>query len=194
MSRSYISLFGSGGDVLPAAAGGGRSDNFNRGDTTNAIGTPSDGGSAWSQLSGTWGISSNQGYNSSGGSQEICVLESSQSNVSVEAVCSPNAGSMGLVIRCTDNTNYFVLIVTGSGIELWMNDDGFTQLDAFVGTVNNGDTIRVDATSGNVITGYQNDVQRVTATNSFNSTATLHGMRCHSTTAPRFDDFSITTL
>ncbi|HKQ22879.1 MAG TPA: hypothetical protein VJT81_00370, partial [Burkholderiales bacterium] len=38
----------------------GRTDNFNRGDTATAIGTPSDGGSAWLQLAGTWGIASNQ--------------------------------------------------------------------------------------------------------------------------------------
>src|SRR4051812_42221595 len=61
-----------------------RSDTFTRADSASSLGTPSDGGSAWA-TSDTWGISTNRAYNAGADAQSTAVLESSKSDVLVQA-------------------------------------------------------------------------------------------------------------
>src|SRR5688500_3275217 len=121
-----------------------RTDNFNRADTTNGIGTPSDAGSAWSQLSGTWGISSNRAYESANTGQAVCVLEASASNVEVQVTLVTLNVDPGLIARAADDSNYILLAVGTNGFLLYKKVSGsFTQLDSYVGTISAGAVIKL---------------------------------------------------
>src|SRR5689334_12682212 len=84
-----------------------RSDDFNRADNASTLGTPSDAGSAWSALEGTWGISSNQAYNPTADGQGTAALESSIADAQVQATLATSGGS-GLIGRATDGNNYIL--------------------------------------------------------------------------------------
>lgn len=176
-----------------------RSDDFNRGDTTNGIGTPSDGGSAWSQVSGTWGIASNTGYESGlTPSQAICVLESSVADVDVQVTIATQAISSGVIARETDNSNYLLLAIGNSSNDftLFRKQAGsFVQIATAVQAISSGDVIKFNL-NGTAIAGFYNGVSKVTGTSSFNQTATKHGIRVDTATGivVRFDTFSITGL
>jgi len=174
-----------------------RSDNFNRADTTNAIGTPSDGGSAWSVQSGTWGIASNRGYTSAASTQGTCVLEASSAVVTVQATLATVGGNPGLVVRASDDNNYIVGVYAtglGPGMAVYKRvASNFIQLGStYVGTVSANDVMVLDVDASNNIAWKQNGTSRVTAADSHNSTATKHGIRAHEDTTSRFEDFSIT--
>jgi hypothetical protein len=172
-----------------------RSDNFNRADTTSAIGTPSDAGSAWVQQSGTWGISSNQAYESASTVQASCVLEANAANVSVQATIATLSAAVGIVARAADDNNYLVATIVPTQAILYKRVAGsFIQLGAtFVGAFSNGDVIKLVVDSGNNITVYQNGVSIITATDSAGSTNTKHGLRANADLTSRFDNFSITS-
>lgn len=172
-----------------------RSDNFNRADTTNAIGTPSDGGSAWVQSAGTWGISTNTGYESGGLSQQnIAVLESSLSDVDVQVTVSTLGSDNGLVARFLDTAHYLLFIYTaGTGYRMFKDVGGFTQLGSTAsGTGANGDVYKFSV-NGSSLTGYVNGVSKITATDSAGSTNTQHGLRAFADSVVRFDNFSAGT-
>lgn len=182
---------------------GNRTDDFNRADTTNNIGTPSDGGSAWSQLSGTWGISSNQAYTSVSTSQAVCVLESSLADVDVQyTVNTYQQNNSGLIARSTDNSNYLLCSVGSGGtgtdpysLIIYKRVSGsFTSLGS--NTYTHGtDTVKFSV-NGSSLIGYINGVSKVSVSDSFNSTATKHGMRNDTdvSSVARFDTFSITGI
>jgi hypothetical protein len=175
-----------------------RSDDFNRANSTTALGSPSDGGSAWVAQSGTWGVSSNQGYNASVGNQETAVLDSGTSNVDV-VFATPTVGNdIGVIARAADNSNYLLLAWTsGTGYRLFKNVAGsFTQLGSTVsGTQGAGDTIEIKADAANAITGYHNGSAIVgPVTDSAGATNTKHGIRAHVDSTTRYDTFSITDL
>jgi|SRR5215831_13857002 len=178
-----------------------RSDNFNRADTTNNINGPSDAGSSWSQLSGTWGISSNQAYKSSTGSQEICVLEANAAVVTLQVTLSfltGGATDLGAVVRVSDNSNYILAVYNHatSTVAFYTNIAGsFTQLNsASPVAYAQGDVMVVDADAGDNLTMKKNGATVLTATSSFNNTATKHGLRMNGDPAASigWDDFSIT--
>lgn len=176
-----------------------RSDTFTRADSATSLGSPSDGGSAWVALSGTWGISSNTAYSASSGSQEIAYLESSEANVIVEATITSIFGREGaLSFRVVDGSNYCILWVNGtSGFRLYDNVAGsFTQRGSSNTTVPTaGDVVKVEA-NGTSVTAYLNGsaltgLTGVTMT--AHQTATKHGLRAHNSN-PAFDLFSITPI
>ena len=178
-----------------------RTDNFNRTDSTTSLGTPSDSGSAWVAQGGTWGILSNQGYkplNSS--SQQIATLESSVSNVEVQATFAvmPATWGAGLNARAADNSNYLLLNANATLIELYKVVAGaFTQLGTtFNGTLTAGDVLKLRVDSANLITAYQNGTSRVSATDAVGSANTKHGLRDYRGAAASvsFDTFSITAI
>lgn len=174
-----------------------RTDNFNRADTTSAIGTPSDGGSAWTQQSGTWGISTNQGYESGAGSQTSAVLESSVANVDVQATINVAAADCGLIARAADDNNYLLLITSTvvGGFTIYKRVAGsFTNIASASFTVSNGDVCKFEVDSSNLLQGFQNGVSKVSVTDSAGSTNTKHGIRSNNVSTARFDDFSITAL
>lgn len=169
-----------------------RADTFNRSDSSTALGTPSDGGSAWVVVAGTWGVISNTGYcPTDSGSQNIAYLECSEADGTV-AVDVTTLGFAGITFRYSDSSNYWLLVESGGDLLLYKNVAGsFTQVGgtAFgVGTARysvdlSGSSITVRANGGSAL---------ITGTDSHNSTATKHGLRTYSSTAARFDNFDFT--
>lgn len=168
----------------------GRSDNFNR--ANGAVGTPSDGGSAWI-VTGNLVVSSNKLAQGAGGDNRG-VLEASDADVDVTVTITSSSfdGGGGVIIRrdAADATDY-VLVSIGSASQIVIYTapafDFVAQNNAL--TLVSGDVIRVN-TNGAAITVYQNGVLRISTTSSYNQTDTKHGLRI-SSSADTFDDFSI---
>jgi len=165
-----------------------RSDNFNRSD--GSIGTPSDGGSAWSVLSGTWDILSNQARESGGGSQTVTVLESSETDGDVQVTLATVGSDSGIIGRADDDNNYF--LVNSGGFLYTRSGGGFTLLASGGGAWSNGDVVKIHFAGGSAIEFFLNGSSVISTTNSDHSTATKHGIRAHNSTNARFDDFSFT--
>lgn len=165
-----------------------RSDNFNRADDASSLGTPSDGGSAWSALAGTWGVSSNQGYCPTPGTRGIAVLTAA-ADVDVEFTVGNN-NSHELVFRASDVNNLFLLACAGGFFLLFKREAGtFTQLVDYSTGLTGGDSIGVRAV-GTTIQVFKNGVQLGSDyTSSFNQTAAGCGIATTSSAA-RFEDFS----
>jgi hypothetical protein len=180
-----------------------RTDDFNRADSSSALGTPSDAGSAWVALAGTWGIVSNAAYKvANAATYEAATLESSVSDVDVEVTLTQigAAAAGGLVARATDNSNYIMTQhdAGGGNIYLFKRVAGsFTQLGStYSGGIIPGDVLKLTC-NGSSLTVYKNGVSIITATDSAGSTNTKHGLFSHTagtTDSPRFDTFSITGL
>jgi hypothetical protein len=172
-----------------------RTDNFNRADTSSDIGTPSDAGSAWVQANGTWGIGSNQALEA-GNSHAIAVLESSISDVDVQATISATHTEGGLIARYSTTASYILLAtIPSTGLVLYRRDGaGFNSIGTWSGTLSTNDVIKLRC-NGTSISAYQNGVERIApVTESHNSTETEHGIRISGSPNWRWDDFSITAL
>jgi hypothetical protein len=190
---------------------GNRADTFNRADTSVALGTPSDSGSAWSELSGTWGIESNQARKvTASDGQHFAVLESNAADVEVQCtfpVLNATADA-GVIVRCVDTSNYLLIAIRGAGgtrLELYSRVAGVeTLITAGDGTnVTAGCVVKVSA-SGSTINVYVDGALALgPQTVSDLTTATKHGIRAYlaasgsstgTSGAVRHDDFSITDL
>lgn len=175
-----------------------RSDDFNRADSSSSLGSPSDGGSAWVASVGTWGISSNRGYESSGAVQQnLAYLEASSAVVDVEVTIPVVGSDLGLIVRFADSSNYILFAWTsGTGFRLFKVVGGsFTQLGTTDGgMLANGDVMKITVSSGNAFNCYKNgaELTNLAATDSAGSGNTKHGLRAYSDTTSRFDTFSIT--
>ncbi len=174
-----------------------RTDTFNRADSASALGTPSDGGSAWVAQSGTWGISSNQGYDVTGGSQETAVLEASASDVDVQVTLVLAGNSEGLIARSAGDNDYLLFVFQTSSNELYLYKrvgGSFTDLNggAVSSTITSTDVFKLSV-SGSTVNCYQNGVLKIgPITTTAGQTNTKHGLRAHSSSGARFDTFSIT--
>jgi hypothetical protein len=176
-----------------------RTDNFDRTDSTTVINSPSDGLGDYTLFgTGTWGISSNKGYTSNAASHTAVVLQTSVSNVAVQATISGTVAGAGLIVRGTDEANYFLLRILSSSLTIFYHHGVgvFDQLaisSSF--TYSAGDVIKFTVDSSNNLEGFQNGTSKVgPVSNSNLSTATLHGIRTSIDTTVRFDDLSITEI
>jgi hypothetical protein len=176
-----------------------RVDNFNRADTTNAIGTPSDAGSAWVQVSGAWGITSNTAYCSSTAGQNICVLDSTSSNTTVQATMTgtfTGGGDVGLILREADDNNYILCKIAQTTVQIFKKVAGtYTSIagpNAY--TYVAGDVYSASVDASNNFVFKVNGVSKATATDAAGSSNTKHGIRSNANNAMRFDTFSITDI
>lgn len=174
-----------------------RSDTFDRSNNASSLGTPSDGGSAW-VTSDTWGIVGNAAYNAGANSQSTAVLESSLSDVTIQVTMATvsGVGAGAISARWTDASNYLLVHIAPSSnvVALFKNVAGsFTLLGSISVVVSDGDVFSLIC-NGSTLTVKQNGITRITATDSFNLTATKHGLRSDSNSAGRFNDFSIVSL
>lgn len=167
-----------------------RADNFNRPDGPG-LGTPSDGGTAWTNLAAGWAIESDVRAVANSGTA-LAVLEASASNVLISA--TPGIATIGLVCRVTDVDNYIYMRVRGgdSEIRLFRVEGGVSTLiglySASLAVVPY--QLRCE---GNAIKCYENSVERLNVTESFNNTATKHGIHAN-VVFTTLDDLSITDL
>lgn len=173
-----------------------RQDNFNR--ANGALGTPSDGGSAWVQDSGTWEIDSTiRAMETTRGQQLICSVEASNANVVVEATISGGpgvanpGGEVGLVTRVANDANYILWLPDG---RLFNKVGGGFGLfaGAVTTTVNAGDVLKITSDGANLHTGYINGSPVISGTDSNGATNTRHGLRRYNDTNQwYYDDFTI---
>jgi hypothetical protein len=163
-----------------------RSDNFNRAD--GAIGTPSDGGSAWSVESGAWVVSSNRATVTSAGT---IVLECSASDGTVSAKIYGAANSPAIVARYTNASNRILCGVDPwNAIALYRLESGSYNLLASSAPPVAGDTVSL-VLLGSSVKVLHNGAEVISVTESFNSTATKHGLSLSGDSA-QFDDFAFT--
>ena len=170
-----------------------RNDDFNR--ANGAIGTPSDGGSAWESLQGVWSVVSNQAGNDGALGDEGVVLQASSAVVTVTVTFATHTSSGGIIVRASDQSNYFLIHssqATGTFVIFRKQSGTYTEIQSGGARAVSGDVVKVTVTSGNLISVYKNDVFQTSVTDAFNSTATKHGIRSGGDSAFRFDSFSIT--
>jgi hypothetical protein len=173
-----------------------RTDNFNRADSTTALGTPSDSGSNWVALTGTWGIGTNKGYPVSVSGEGVAYLESSIADCDVQVTTPVVSNDCGIQCRVVDASNMIIgWVAASTGWRIYKLVAGtYTQLGSTAsGTPANNDVLKMNM-SGNSLTFYANGVSKVAVSDSAHNTATKHGLRSYNTTSVTFDDFSITAL
>lgn len=182
-------------------------DSFDRTDDATALGT-TDTGQLWTTHSGVMGINGNRAYCPTLGSigtftGSIATVESGESDVTIE-ITMPTARSAisfdGIVFRYSDNNNFllaryswqnvrvqFDTMVGGSFIAA-VDSAGISPPEAHDGMV-----MKL-VLSGDSIELFIDDVSYIVRTDSFNQTATRHGIVIGNnvdTTVSRLEDFSI---
>ncbi len=174
-----------------------RADNFNRADSTTAIGSPSDGGGAWTTEITTWGISSNRAYDVGANANGRAVLDAATGEMEVSAkLYGMSSARAGLLGRYSDANNYWIaqILADASLVRLYRVEGGGFNLEANVTqSFSDGDTATLSM-SGTSIAVKVNGVSVATLTSSFNQTATKGGIRSDGYAAPRWEDFAITDL
>lgn len=173
-----------------------RTDNFNRANSTSTINPPSDGGSNWTAVVGTWGIATNKGYDAGADAGGVVVLDSTTSDVDVQATVSGHGGGSedyGLVGRLADSSNYLLVREASGAYDLFKQVSGsFTAIFTGQGTAADGDVLKLSM-SGSTIKVFVNASQiGGTQTITAGQTNTKHGFRDNSAAGARYDDFSIT--
>lgn len=151
------------------------SDNFQRADAVT-LGTTTS-GTAWSMLTGTAGISSGNAYAIT---NMRAVVESSLSDVEIRCDITGSAMSeFYVILRATDASNWWRIGTDGvSGrlrVEKFVTASLTTVTSLTSPAWRIGDQLKVRAT-GSTIYVYRNNVLSTTVTDSFNSTATKHGI------------------
>jgi hypothetical protein len=171
-----------------------RSDSFNRVDSGVSLGTPDDAGSAWVALSGTWGISTNRGaaLGTADGLHHVAYLESNLSDAVVSVTFPVITSTAGFAFRISDNNNYLFFQVDSASRNLVKRAAGaFTQIGGPVaGTTANGDVFMARL-QGSLITIYQNGLPILSVTETFNQTATKHGLKTFTGDSSLYDDFTV---
>lgn len=174
-----------------------RTDTFNRSDSTTTLGTPSDGGGAWSALNGTWGISTNRAYdNGSNYDYHSAVLDAASASVNMQWTFQTWAQFGGAVLRASDASNYLLYIGDNVTDKIYTKIAGaYTEQTGGSATPANGDVYRFQATAANDIRVYKNGVSICSVTTSQFSTNTKHGLQQFRNGATSyFDDLTITDL
>jgi hypothetical protein len=172
-----------------------RADSFDRADTTSNIGTPSDGGSNWSVLTGTWGISSNKAYTSAAVAHSLAALEAAENDVAVEMTSGGTWTEGGIIARCSDNANYLLVAIQSTGFSFYkVVAGGFTLLGSGgLSPVAPGEVYKF-AVDGDLLEFFKNGSSQGSVTDSALLSNTKHGLRTYNDTALRFDDFSISSI
>lgn len=167
------------------------SDTFSRTDATQL--DQSEVGGAWTQLTGTAGVVNNQAYpiTFDGSSDSIAVLTTLSNVCVVQANIATYASGIGLVFRATDKNNLFLLAAEPTRYALYKRVAGTpTLLGNSLLTPANGDEMKVSI-EDNTFKVYRNNSLLFSVTDSFNSTAVMHGIRFNSSTSQRIDDFKV---
>jgi hypothetical protein len=174
-------------------------DTFTRANNASSLGTTEVGNKTW-QTGGlnVPGVNTNTAYFAGTGSGNT-FIDSGMSNGGVSIkVSTLDGGNVGgrVVGRYVDENNFWTIspnIGAGAYSLLKYVSGSPTQVDAFFMTIAAGDVLDLRY-NNNTITGFINGVQRLSATDSFLSTATKVGFGLTGTSANlRFDDFKVFT-
>lgn len=169
------------------------SDAFNRADSALTLGS-ADVGGAWTEAVGTWGISSNAAYQVVSVGQDLAYIDSGVANCTIRCTYSVAAqNSQRITARISDTSNYLILQTESNNaykLYKFVAAAG-TLLGNYNATPANGDALMM-VLNGSNIDVYLNGVLRISASDSFNSTQTPHGIGgANNATGARWDDFSV---
>lgn len=171
------------------------SDRFNRADNATTLGN-AETGQAWQSLSGTWGVIGNQAYLAANGvaNKNAVVAESGVSDCMVSAKLSVIKGAR-MAFRRTDLDNGFIVDRNISNVLLFRQVAGtYTQIATLAKTTADGDVISVTLI-GDSIKVSVNGEKLFTVNDSFNQTATKHGIGQFAIAdAGRIDDFKVEVI
>ncbi len=157
-------------------------DSFNRADNPSSMGD-TDTGQTWVPNLGTWGIVGNEAY-CIGVGQYTTVIETGVSDCTVSVVTNA-LGSPGPCWRSTNDSNYWI----GAGGTIYKRVAGaFTVMGTIPFVA--GDTISVTVSGPTHVVKVNGVPQLTIPSDSFNETATKHGLRSQAGTS-RFDTFSV---
>lgn len=170
-------------------------DHFARADSSTTLNT-SDSGDTWTAQNGTWGVSSGRAYLPTGSSAGIATLNGGTGDATVEVIASAVGGSGqgngGLVFRFSSTSNYWRLLLDGTSGQIFLQK----VVSGSASTVWNGSSFTAGdrlsvILSGSSIAAQKNGTTLTTATDSFNSTATNHGLWINNSAVWALDDFAI---
>ena len=168
-------------------------DTFTRTDTTGPLGT-ADSGQAWETIAGTaFGITSNAAYNTDT-ANTLCIstIDSATCNGRVACTVTRTTQVAGLVVRLTDASNYWYVSLSGSATTLNKMVAGSPTTVATSASTFSGATAVEVVMSGSNFTVLVNNAVLLTGTDSFNATATKHGiMRQQALNNSRHDNFTV---
>lgn len=180
--------------ATPTAATAVVEDHFTRADSTTTLGTAPT-GQPWVAAVSTWGIDTNQAYNTST-SNGTALIDTGIADIDATLTITYNSGnSPGLVFRANSDNDRLSVILESTRVGIWRSGDG-GPLSGSTGsfTRNTGTPYEVRLVAvGDALTVYIDDVQLVTYTLSPADlaafTGTHVGLRGNSGT--RFDDLVV---
>lgn len=170
------------------------SDAFNRANAS-VIGT-ADTGQIWSNLQGTFGISSNRLSlitGTGGSTYDVAAIESGSADVIVEATTYLQNYN-GIAARITDANNFIIFREQGGTFSLLSNVNGtMTDIADSNVTYVYGAKMKM-ILSGSSVKCYVNDSLVIQSAIYTNTSATKHGVAGWGTTVYSYDDFKISAL
>ncbi|MEH7251895.1 hypothetical protein V7111_07195 [Neobacillus niacini] len=159
--------------------------------STNVLGV-ADTGQTWEAVRGTFGIDSNQSYESGNTYDAIAVVESRVSNGKVSLNVFRSGGEPALYFRFANYQNNFHVFTDGGGVYLNRKlSGGTTRLaNAFL-TLNQGDKIEAIFNDNSIIINV-NNIEVINTTDENMLTNTKHGFgNVGNNTLNRYDNFVI---
>lgn len=169
----------------------GVTDTFNRADGTTGLGI-ADTGQAWVTGNGTWGIGSNRARCVTAAGNTFTWLDAGKSDCTVSIDLPVIGTNAGLCMRVADLDNLIMVSCISGGLQVFRRQaSNYTALTpSAVPTFASGDHVDVTV-SGSNWTLAKNGTPVATWTESFNATATRHGIRVNNDTSARFDNFQV---
>ena len=171
-----------------------REDTYVRANTSSGLGTPSDGGSAWAAVTGTYGISSNHRYETTGTSNSIAYLACGAADVLVEDTLVTLNYDTGISARVTSNNALVFVYCTAGDIGLQEVVAGsFNFINSYGAPASPGDVIGLQV-NGSAAAVFKNGVQIFTGTLTTQLTAQNHGVWSWADTLSAWGHFKVSSL
>lgn len=167
-------------------------DTFSRADNASSLGS-AETGQAWTARVGTWGVSGGKAYQPGGTSEALASLNSGASDYTATVdVTWQNAE--GLLLRYVDTNNYLFADIHSTGARLVRKLTGSTSVlatGAFTPVAGTTYVLRARVV-GSQVTVWVDGVERISTTDSNFLTSTRQGLRAHTATTARLDNFRVT--
>lgn len=180
----------SAADVTPAVVSS-IADTFTRTSNANFMGATDTGSVPWRVETGggRWGIIGNSAYSSISVTNSGATVESGKADCTVTVTVTTRNNGCGLRFRESSESNYILWYSDGTVYYSSTSNGSFTVIGV-AATFASGDVLQV-VLLGSSITCKKNGTTVATFTNSFNSTATRHGLHSNSEIISRYNAFSV---
>ena len=169
-------------------------DDFNRADNSTSMGNAVT-GQPWIIQVDAWGIFNNQAHVSTSAGQSTAVIDSLHAdNIAIQVTFALNSNEQRLIFRYGGIANHWYVRRNGANYELVkFIANSPVSMGTFTTTPASNDVIRVEL-YGSSIAVKINGNEVITADDSFNQSATIHGIGSLSNNTPLWDDFSVTEI